>query len=137
MTVIIDASVGVKWIVPEEDHEAAAALIGDQRLYAPALFFSEVGNALVKKHRRGEIVIAEVAQSFADLPLLITSVDECRVMGRAMQLATELGHSIYDCVYVALAEDMRVELVTADLKFVAKLEGHAARRHVVPLKERA
>lgn len=132
---IIDASVGVKWIVPEEDHEAAAALIGDRQLFAPALFFSEVGNALLKKHRRGEIVMAQVTQSFADLPLLITCVDETRVMGRAMDLAIDLGHSIYDCVYVTLAEDMQVQLVTADLKFLAKLEGHAARRHVVLLKE--
>jgi len=130
---IIDASVGVKWLVPEHNRDAAVELVRRSDLRVPTLFFSEVGNALVKKARRGEIDLAGVAPSFADLPDLVTPVDELHVMPRALALASELRHGIYDCIYLALAETTDDQLVTADEKFISKLVGHKAGKRVMLL----
>ena len=56
MAYIIDASVVVKWFIPEEHSEPALRLKdSDARLHAPAFLTLEVGNVLYKKRRRGEL----------------------------------------------------------------------------------
>ena len=42
----------------------------------------------------------------------------------AWKIATELGHPLQDCLYLAVSENLEADLVTADRKFVA-----AARRN--------
>lgn len=134
---VIDASVGVKWIVPEAGHAEAAALLDNEALYVPLLFYSEVGNALLKKSRRREIDLSGVADAYGQLRLLVTTVDEAEVMPRALALASDLRHSIYDCVYIALAERIGVPLATADRRFLAKIDGHlhGVAIHALPVDE--
>lgn len=118
---IIDASVGVKWLVVEEDTEAAVDLLDIENLRVPALFFSEVCNAIVKKARRGEVELDQLVGAVRSLDRLVTVADDRAHLATAMELAQALHHSVYDCVYLALAiaEDSR--LVTADRKFAAKV----------------
>ena len=40
-------------------------------------------------------------------------------------MAGELGHSIYDCFYLAAALLRDTTLVTADRRFAAKVAGHS------------
>ena len=40
------------------------------------------------------------------------------MMGRALEMAIKLGHPIYDCVYLALADSLEDILITADRKFL-------------------
>ena len=61
---VIDASVAVKWVVPAPDSDRAEASL-DHPPAAPDLFFSECGNALQKKVRRGEL-----SKDEADMPKL-------------------------------------------------------------------
>lgn len=117
---VIDASIGVKWLVPEGDSIHAVKLVGRDDLIVPSLFFSEVGNALGKKARRGEINLDDVTDTFARLAQLVTLFDEVTVIDQAFRLASELRHSFYDCVYLAVAQTLGVSLVTADTKFAAK-----------------
>ena len=42
---------------------------------------------------------------------------------RALEIATALRHPAYDCFYLALAETRDAELVTADRRFAARLDG--------------
>ncbi|MGJ3628099.1 type II toxin-antitoxin system VapC family toxin [Sphingomonas sp. MMS24-JH45] len=51
---VIDASVAVKWFVPEEDSDRAFKIVALHQLCAPSLLRTEVGNAIWKKLRRGE-----------------------------------------------------------------------------------
>lgn len=118
---ILDSSVALKWLVPEENSEAAIALIGQADLFVPAFFHAEVANALWKKARRNEIRIGEVSPHFAQLPELVTTLDETDAIPRALEIAVELGHPVYDCIYLALAEARGDEVLTADLKFARKL----------------
>jgi predicted nucleic acid-binding protein len=121
---VIDASVAIKWVVPEVGSEAASDLLG-QELCAPSLWLAEVANALLKKARRGEITQDEArlrAQDLADAP--IEPIELPILLPSAMRVAGELGHSIYDCFYLAAALLRDSTLVTADRRFAAKVAGH-------------
>ena len=48
MSVVIDASVALKWVFDEPDSEAAEALRNEE-LIAPALWLAEAGNALWRR----------------------------------------------------------------------------------------
>lgn len=120
---IIDASVALKWIIEEEGSEAARALLARVDLMAPGLICSEVANGLWKKWRRGEIMWSpELPTLAAQVSHFVRIVDEASVMERALAIAIELGHAVYDCVYLALAEQLGTELVTADGNFLRKAQ---------------
>lgn len=116
--VIIDASVAFKLIVEEQGSAEAMAWIGRTEFVAPTLIHSEVGNALWKRVQRGELIDdGEIAARLADLPNYVRTVDETPLLPRSLDLAVELGHPVYDCVYLALAEAEEDELLTADKRF--------------------
>ena len=43
---VVDASVAVKWVLPERDSAPAVALRGTDALIAPSIVIAEIGNAL-------------------------------------------------------------------------------------------
>jgi predicted nucleic acid-binding protein len=120
---IIDASVVFKWLVPEQDSDAATAWIGRTELLAPALIYAEVANALWKLVRRGEMAGAGAAEQLARLPSLVKAIADAPLIPRAFDLAVELGHPVYDCLYLAAAEASDDEYLTADARFLQALEG--------------
>ena len=118
-TIIVDASVGVKWFVPEEHSDVAALLLDENvDLEVPRLFFSEFGNILWKKFTRDELSHKDVVDSARGLrsAMLIPVPDEW-LLDAAIALACELKHPIYDCLYLALADSLETAVVTADQKF--------------------
>jgi predicted nucleic acid-binding protein len=134
--IVVDTSVAVKWTVPEKDTGAALKLIG-QPLTAPDLFVVELGHALTKKVRMREIPEEVAAAAFVEIPAHVI-LAECRALDhRALELAIQLRHSIYDCYFLALAEAAQTELVTADEVFVRKLREVDANRRVRLLGESA
>jgi predicted nucleic acid-binding protein len=133
MILIVDASVAVKWVLPEADSERAAALRkpGDD-LVAPSLVAAEIGNALWKSAMRGDIGKSEAT---AALPValahfaLLVPVEE--LVTRAIELAINLRNPIYDCFYLALAERERASLVSADARLLdaaRRMKGIEARK---------
>lgn len=121
MTLIIDSSVALKWVVPEAGSERAQALrTTDTHLIAPTLIMAEMGNALWKKTMRKELEGGEAA---AALRLALShfaefiSLDDLRET--ALELAIELRHPIYDCFHLALAQRERCPLVTADRRLLS------------------
>lgn len=66
---IVDASVGVKWLVPEVDSNSAVRLQDPHHeLHAPSLFDAEVANTIWKKLRRGELTAPHASSIVAQLP---------------------------------------------------------------------
>lgn len=120
MTLVVDASVAAQWVLGQEGSARAAALRDEDRLIAPSLVAAEVGNAIWKAVRRGDVTRddALVAIESALLPLddLVPN-EELRV--RALAMAIDLDHPVYDCLYLALAEREQCTLVTADRKLGA------------------
>ena len=113
--------------MPEPGSGAALALIGSD-LMAPTLLISEVANALWKAMRRGQFITGAFSEQLKSLPQLVTMVAETPYMPRAFDLAKSLEHPVYDCVYLALAEALGQQLVTADTRFLRKLDAHPALR---------
>lgn len=114
-TLVIDASVAIKWVVEENDTLAALALRGKYRLVAPDLFVADVANILGKKTERGnltrdEAMIAGRLIQRSGVELLPMQ----NLMEEATSLAIELRHPAYDCIYLALSRQRGWQFVTAD-----------------------
>lgn len=119
MTVVVDASVALKWVVPEPGSIAAAALRTTPELVAPATWISEAANGLWKYVLRRELDPAGAAvrlQQLRDAPLVSIAIE--MDIESALRLATDLNHPIYDCLYLALALRTDTYVVTADRRFV-------------------
>ena len=123
--VVVDASVAVKWFLPEVHAPAARRLLSSQReLLAPDLIWAEVESALWKKSRRAEITretARGILQDFRRFPLQTSTVKS--LLEPAWDLAERFHVSIYDSLYLALAVHRNCVLVTADLQFYHALEG--------------
>ena len=119
MRIVIDSSVALKWVLDEPGSEAAVAL-RDQELIAPALWLAEAANALWRHARIGEIGNDEAAAHFAELlkaPVASLAIEP--YLEPALKLAVEIGHPVYDCIYLALALHHQTHVVTADRRFAA------------------
>jgi predicted nucleic acid-binding protein len=122
---IIDASVASKFVIEEEGSDRAQHWISRAELLAPTLLHAEVGNAIWKRVQKGEMAAAaaDVAEQLEKVASIVRTIDETPTLPRAVELAIELKHPVYDCVYLALAEQMDDELLTADRRFLRAVEG--------------
>ena len=136
-TFVIDASVAMKWVVEEPGTPEALALREKAGLVAPDLLIAECANVLWKKTVRGELskdeaLLAARLLQGADIELLPTR----SLLEMAAKLAIELDHAAYDCVYLALAIDRDCPFVTADTRFVKKVQaGRAPYRNAISLQD--
>ncbi len=134
-TLVVDASVAIKWVVEEVGTPDALAL-RRYRLSAPDLLIPECANILWKKVRRQEIsreeaLLAARLLERADVDL----VPMRRLLGPAIQLATVLDHPAYDCIYLSLAQSTGYSFVTADTRFCVKVQGHTLPDQVLDLAD--
>lgn len=124
----------MKWLVPEEGSDRARMLLTRVDLVGPTLLHVEVANGLRKKVRRGELASApDLRKLVESLAGLLQTVDETSSLARAISLALRFDHAVYDCVYLAMAEQLGRDLVTADVKFLRKVEGSDMARMVISL----
>jgi predicted nucleic acid-binding protein len=123
---VLDASVGLKWVVDEADSDKARRLLSDYHaglrdLIAPDVFGLESAHALAKLERRGLIPDSETLwfDLMVDAPVLHPSLP---LMQRALVIARKARIGVYDCLYVALAEREGCELITADKRLMNALK---------------
>jgi predicted nucleic acid-binding protein len=118
-SLVVDASVAIKWYLPEIHADAALRCL-DEKYYllVPDLFLAEFGNILWKKCRLGEITHADALSIFSALGKVpIENYRRVGLIMPAFELATGLDRTIYDSIYLALAVSERCRLLTADSKF--------------------
>ena len=120
---ILDASVIAKWFLVEEGGERALQLRdeyvkGTIDIAVPELLLYEVANVLRYKDFSEEDV-KKAMLSLMDMDLFIAGMSHS-LMERTVEISMECGITIYDGVYVALAESLSTELVTADRKLYEK-----------------
>lgn len=124
---VLDASVAVKWALTEPDTPKANQLRDDFKnqivqLLAPDIFPAEVAHALTRAERKGILKQDEAAGLLADV--LSTAPDfhlYLALLPRAVEISSKMQCGVYDCMYVALAEQENCELVTADQKMLTVL----------------
>jgi predicted nucleic acid-binding protein len=133
VTLVIDASIAAKWVLPEHGTDLAVTLRnGRDELIAPALIVAEIGNAVWKRALRNELSLEEAVSAIGIAAGLMTRLVPLEgLSARAMEIATQLRHPINDCFYLALAERERAPIVSADAKLLAaakKMKGVVGRR---------
>ena len=115
---VVDASVAIKWYLPEPNSADADRLLSDGfQLLAPDLLFPEVGNILRKRVMRSEITVHKaqvILRALESLPLTLRPASV--LAENAMTIACGLKRSLYDSLYLALALMADCRLVTADGK---------------------
>lgn len=134
MNLVVDASVAVKWFLPDpasEPERAAALLRAVQRrqvtLLQPVHWLAEVA-AVVTRLRPA---IAERALALLDA-LELPVADDIALYQRASRIAGQLELHLFDTLYHAVALEHDRILVTADEAYARKAQGLGA---IVGLRE--
>jgi len=139
MRVVADASVVVKWYIPEKNHEEARRLRDDyldgaHELVAPHLLGFEVVNALKYSGHYESERLAEAAKSLSEYGLELRPFGDC---GRVAETADGLDVSVYDASYVALASAVDSVVFTADEALVEDTAGTEYADHVEHIRDYA
>jgi len=124
LNLVIDASVLIKFYVPEILLDRAERLLTDVEkghieLSAPDLIYPEAGNILWKKQRLKELTrseLEEITDTILSLPLKIGGSKS--ILPLAVDIAIAYGITVYDAIYVGLAKVYETTLITADRKLV-------------------
>jgi predicted nucleic acid-binding protein len=123
--IIVDASVTVQWVVDEDTSALSDTLLTRTDLAAPDFMLVEAANALYRKVFVGDVSEAQAAaglQYIRDkVELLPATVNR---LSRAIHFANEMNHPVYDCLYVALAEETSSRLVTYDRELRNRANHH-------------
>jgi predicted nucleic acid-binding protein len=128
--IVVDASVAVKWFLPEPGEAAAReVLAGGEKLMAPALIRVEVAAGITRKARLGEIENRDAARAVnlwfqALVDGVVTLVAGDTDLKEAAKLALLLRHPLQDCLYLALAIRLAAPLITADQQFAVRAGKH-------------
>jgi predicted nucleic acid-binding protein len=134
-TLVIDASIAIKWVVEEEGTAEALALRNAAHMIGPDLLVGECANVLWKKVQRDQLSVEQALLAArllegAEIELLPTRA----LLSTATRIAIECNHPAYDCLYLALAMANDCRFVTADDSFMRKLaRRRALRSRVVSL----
>jgi predicted nucleic acid-binding protein len=132
MAFVLDASVVLAWLLPDERSVVAQRLLlrsVQDRPRAPSLLLIEVGNALLQAERRTRLARAtrlELLDAFTALPIALEPL-AAETMLRAGELAARHGLTVYDAGYLELAIARSCALATFDERLgqAAKAEGVA------------
>lgn len=125
-SIIIDASVIAKWLLPDEEDYAADIIkkgfaSREISISVPALIFYEVNNLLKSAVLSGRLDAKKAVslyEAFLDFDFIICSSKP--LLKAALRKALELNISSYDASYIVLAEHLQIPFFTADEKLVKK-----------------
>lgn len=135
---VLDASVAVRWVVPERGSDEAAALLGQSLAWlAPRLFVTEVASALRRKVSGGEIsghVASHALGAIVDAidDGVIQLAEDEHIAASALTLAITLDRKVPDCLYLALAEREGAALATADRRLILMARSRGVRVLAIP-----
>jgi predicted nucleic acid-binding protein len=129
--------VACKWYLDEVLSEAARRLlIEDIRLAVPRFFFLEMCSVMAKRHRRREMTaddVQAVTESLERLPLKVWP--DSALLHDALQTALRYRLSVYDGIYLALADRIDGRVVTADRRLVNTAAGTGWAARLLSLDE--
>lgn len=134
----MDASVIVKWFLyhQEADRDRALALralhiSGKSKIFIPRLTLVEVLNAIRSNPNADEATGQAALEALEDLHLE-TIPGDADLLRKTNAIAWAYKMTIYDALYVGLAEQLGYPLITADERMIRQLKNHSI---LVPLRE--
>ncbi|MAG37549.1 MAG: hypothetical protein CL878_15035 [Dehalococcoidia bacterium] len=130
-TLVLDASVAVKWHLTDEDHVAEAQSLfsaftqGQTKLAAPDHIYAEVASAITVATRgRAPRFTPEQGQDaideFLDLDIITLHTED--LLRPAYSLAQQVGCAFYDALYLAFAQELALPLITADWRLYQRIQ---------------
>jgi predicted nucleic acid-binding protein len=123
--IVIDSSIALQWVLPEEATEQAERYLSEPDIVAPDVLFVEAANVLAKKVRLRDLSGDQARRAFALIAEAFTRVESTRwLVPRALELAITLSHPAYDCVFLACAEALGAKLATRDAPVVKRIREH-------------
>lgn len=131
-TLVLDASVIVKWYFKEEGSTHAQEIYdafknNKVNIVVPVLLYYEVANA-VKYTKTDSKEKVDIIKSLFGLRLDTVEPSEDTFLA-ALESAEIYDATMYDCVYLAVAKKLGCKYITADAEFCKK-----AKREAVPLE---
>ncbi len=121
MECVLDSSMALAWVLPDEASERAERLLArvspKSAFWIPALWWYEVGNALLAAQRRRRLTEVDrlaTLELYGRLPLETDVVLTPAIVERFQALAQAYGLSVYDATYLELAQRKDLELATLD-----------------------
>jgi predicted nucleic acid-binding protein len=128
MTVVVDASVVIKWLLQDPQREADTAKAtqlmdsvtkGEEAALQPVHWLAEVGAVLARESSQ---TAADDITMLCGLELPV--VDDPLVLRRGVELATELKQHLFDTYYHAVAlETPDAVLITTDERYLRAARG--------------
>jgi predicted nucleic acid-binding protein len=125
MDFVLDCSVTMAWIFPDEANQSTDALLESllkNSAVVPVLWPIEVGNVLLVATRRGRITEDDWPRIRDDLNALPIDIDVesyARVIDTVLPIANAHKLSVYDAMYLELALRLRLPLATLDQKLIS------------------
>ena len=125
--IVLDASILLKWFIEEHDSELALQfkeryLTEEIVIAVPDLILYEVPNVLRFKRGLSEQAVKSAMQDLLNLGLEIIT-PSIKLIQEAIHLSFATRLSIYDCSYLALANEMDATLITADETLCRQAKG--------------
>jgi predicted nucleic acid-binding protein len=137
--VVADASVLVKWVIPEDYSDHAVMLRDDHlegrvRVHAPDLALLEAASALRKHVLRGTIAGEQAMKALRLLgeAELVLEPTWPELALETLELSLELDVTPYDAAYLALAKRLDAPFYTADERLLSAPRAPEPRGHSAP-----
>jgi predicted nucleic acid-binding protein len=133
---VLDASVAAKFWFDEDDSEFAIALQKRVTSLAPDFLFVEVASVAAKLVRRGLTTDDRAERALREVGEVVDVwTPSPELSARAYELARDHGVSVYDGLYLTLAESEGTAVLTADARLVEKVRAAGLDHLVRPLSE--
>ncbi len=129
MAIVVDASVGLKWLLQEPDSYLAEALVrAEPDLLVPDFWLNEATNVLWLQVRRKIFTPDEAREGLSLLKAQIepTPTANLNLHELALDIGIEVNHSTYDTLYLAFAVAMGAKaVIAADGRFLQSIQTHS------------
>jgi predicted nucleic acid-binding protein len=120
--IVIDSSIALQWVLPEEGSEKALRYVRADDVVSPDILLVEAANVLAKKVRAKDMSGEAAVQALGMVRSAITRIVHTEpLVPRALELSIALSHPVYDCVFLACAEQVDGKLATRDAPFVRRV----------------
>ena len=124
MIIVADASVAIQWFLSDEPFSQQAHDLTNHGIefIAPDIVVAEVANIAWRSARTGRITqsfATRISSEISDMFVRLTSSEE--LIRSAMKISLQIDHPIYDCLYLALADQNDTKVITHDRKFMARV----------------
>ena len=139
---VVDASVAIKWYLPETHSDKARLLVAqnhfvdNRQFQVPDLFFAECASILWKRVRHGDTAHDEailIMDALSALPFIVHSHQP--LMRAALEIAISTDRSVYDSLYIALAVREATRMITADEKLFRALSGGSLEAYLLWIED--